>query len=447
MIYLILFFGLILRLILLGQSFWLDEAISAITASKPFPYQIFGITGDFQPPLYYVILHLWMKSGLTAEWFLRIPSVGFGLLSVYFLYALVRQLLGKNTALKAAMLLAGSQFQIYYSQELRMYSLLCLLSILSITFLVRRQWVRLSIVIAAGLLTNYMFFFMIPVQLIYIFRDRKEFFRKWLVTVSASLGIFLFWIPQFMQQLNAGNMLVSVLPAWKTLSAEPLYRLLPQLFLKFTWGRVNFPDKFLYSALFLFLGVLYIIVLFPLRKMIKKNAVRLFMLWFVIPLALSLLFSLLYPVANVWRLIFLQPPFLVLTSMAVTLRKKGNILFALLVMIGMCSNLFYWTDPQYQREKWRDAVQYMEAADSPIVFTAVNGFAPFLWYKKSNQVICSKMDTGNCLRGKYVIYADYLRDLFDPEGEIKSFIEKDYKEKEVRDFPGVGFVTLYENSH
>src|SRR3989338_9982274 len=70
----ILCIALIIRLISLDQSFWLDEAAQAVLSRNPFIPGHFN--GDFQPPLFYYLAHFWMQWG-RAEWFLRLPSVFF----------------------------------------------------------------------------------------------------------------------------------------------------------------------------------------------------------------------------------------------------------------------------------------------------------------------------------------------------------------------------------
>ena len=52
----ILFLALILRLVNLDQSFWLDEAAQVIESSRPLNQQ-FNLAADFHPPLYHLFLH------------------------------------------------------------------------------------------------------------------------------------------------------------------------------------------------------------------------------------------------------------------------------------------------------------------------------------------------------------------------------------------------------
>ena len=83
MIYLVLFFGLIFRLISLNQSLWLDEATTALVARMPIAdFFTKFMPADFHPPLYYIVVHFWVRLFGASEISLRIPSIIFGILTI-----------------------------------------------------------------------------------------------------------------------------------------------------------------------------------------------------------------------------------------------------------------------------------------------------------------------------------------------------------------------------
>src|SRR3990167_7167898 len=93
---LILLLSLVLRLISLNQSLWLDEGIQwwAVT-TFPFKHLITEyIKGDFNPPLYHAILYFWVKVFGDSEISLRFPSVLFGLGIVWFTYKIAQLIFG-----------------------------------------------------------------------------------------------------------------------------------------------------------------------------------------------------------------------------------------------------------------------------------------------------------------------------------------------------------------
>jgi mannosyltransferase len=120
------------------EGLWFDEAATAHVVMAPLAdvFQRFRTTEN-TPPLHYVIRWIWIRIFGHSEFSLRMPSVIAGVASVYFLYQLLRQLGHDRAGLIAALLLACSQYQIYYSQEARSYELMVCLSLLSSCFFVR----------------------------------------------------------------------------------------------------------------------------------------------------------------------------------------------------------------------------------------------------------------------------------------------------------------------
>lgn len=450
MIYVILIAGFILRMVLINQSFWLDEAISALTALKPFPAQFTEIYNDFQPPLYYILLHFWMKIGFSQEWFLRFPSVIFGLLTVGVVYKFTKELLGEKEALIAAFMLSLSQFHVYYSQELRMYSLLCFLTLLSTWLFYRSKWILYTLVNIVGMYTSYMYFLILVPHLIwYIYKywGKRKLSLEIAISYLAAGISYLPWWPNFIRQLGFGRNLMVEIPSWKNLSSPPFWKIIPLVFEKFTLGRIDFDNRIFYIMVFLGLALLYGYVFSSIRK--KTDERFLFLLnWFISPLVVAILGSFFIPISGIWRLIFLMPPFFILVSYSLSQHKRGTYLLIILSLVSVAGNVMYWLTPGYQREKWKDAVGFLEKSDFPAVFTVENGFAPYLWYKSGDKIICGPNTLDKCLYGKGLYYISYLSDLFDRDGLLEKKIrDNGYKNLSVTDFPGVGFIYYYENSH
>ena len=121
--------GLGLRLLFLGsKSFWLDEAFSLRAAGAAADALWTGRTDRNLPPLYYALLHYWLPLG-TSEFTLRLSSALLGVAAIPASYALARRLAAPAVAVSAAWLAALSPLLVWYSQELRSYSLLTLLGL------------------------------------------------------------------------------------------------------------------------------------------------------------------------------------------------------------------------------------------------------------------------------------------------------------------------------
>jgi mannosyltransferase len=126
-----------LRFLQLGHdSLWVDEAFSANIAGSGWGTLLDQApSADPNPPLYYVLLHIWMGAFGDSEAALRSLSAVVGVALVVVVYALGRRLGGTRAGLMAALFAAVSEFFVHYSQEARVYSLLALLATSSYYFL------------------------------------------------------------------------------------------------------------------------------------------------------------------------------------------------------------------------------------------------------------------------------------------------------------------------
>src|SRR3989344_571062 len=138
MIFVILLSAIILRFIGITQSLWLDEGINVNNAlNLDFQTLLLKYSlADFHPPGYHAVLKLWILIAGSSELAVRIPSVVFGTIAVYFTYLIGKKLFEEKTALVAATLMATSPLAIYYSQEARMYMLAAFFTSLSVYFFI-----------------------------------------------------------------------------------------------------------------------------------------------------------------------------------------------------------------------------------------------------------------------------------------------------------------------
>jgi uncharacterized membrane protein len=116
--------GLLLRMYHLDRlSFWIDEGFSAwVTEVAPFSEWI----RDVHPPLYYALLWLW-ETCSTTDWWLRLLSVLFGVMTIVVVYSLGKHMFGEEAGVWSAGFLSVLVIHIKHSQEARMYSLMVLL--------------------------------------------------------------------------------------------------------------------------------------------------------------------------------------------------------------------------------------------------------------------------------------------------------------------------------
>lgn len=157
------------------QSFWHDEGNTLRLVQRDIDPLIEAVRPDIHPPGYYLVLKGWTSLVGETEFGLRSLSAVWGILTVLFTYALGTKLYeAKAAGLLAAVLVAANSFQVYYSQEARMYAQLAALTTISLWLLAvfvttppKRLIpiaVALSLVNTLGLYTQYTYPFTLLIQ-------------------------------------------------------------------------------------------------------------------------------------------------------------------------------------------------------------------------------------------------------------------------------------------
>jgi 4-amino-4-deoxy-L-arabinose transferase-like glycosyltransferase len=108
---------------LAGQSFWWDEAFTWQTTSHGFAnlWQML-LTGDRNPPLYFLSVALWGSLTGWSEFSLRFASVCWMMIGLSFLFNLTKRLYNTSAGLWTLTLAAVVPALVIYAQEARMYA-------------------------------------------------------------------------------------------------------------------------------------------------------------------------------------------------------------------------------------------------------------------------------------------------------------------------------------
>ncbi|HUE01618.1 MAG TPA: glycosyltransferase family 39 protein [Bryobacteraceae bacterium] len=199
----------------IGRSLWLDEANSVSIASGSF-FGIFErLKADNNFPVYYVLLHFWVRLFGESEPALRLLSGLAYLAGTITVYWGGRTLFrDKRTGLSAAFCYLVSTQAIRQAQNVRMYTLLGLLSALSTVFFCRifekeddsqRPWMWYVAVNAVGALTHLWFAFVLVGQCAAVIIWRRRRLRAFLAASAASyLPFLVLWSPALYAQLHNG---------------------------------------------------------------------------------------------------------------------------------------------------------------------------------------------------------------------------------------------------
>jgi 4-amino-4-deoxy-L-arabinose transferase-like glycosyltransferase len=482
MLYLVLLLALVLRLVNLNQSLWLDEAVQAITAKESFSYIFQEILGDFHPPLYHFLMHFWVRLFGTSEIALRMPSVLFGVGTVYLVYKIAKQLSvisdqrsvgqkkpvtdNRSLVTIAAIFMASAPFHIYYSQEARMYSMACFFATLSVYFFIKvisyqasgisdrgsvtsNRWLVAKYLITTVLLiySDYFGFLVLAAQLLILFLQKKY---KFLVHCSLFIVLtYLPWIPMFIKQLQVGSSATTALPEWGRLVNLSFFRALPLTFVKFSIGRITIFNKLHYlivsGVIFVVYGSIAYKVIsnqlsvigdLPFTTKIKKLITDNWSLiaiaaWSLVPLLLAWGASIWVPNFQPFRLLLILPAFYLLLALGIGSVKSSKVRIvatAFVLAVNLLSLFRYYSNPYFHREDWKGLTAFLaEQKNAATLLPSETSNWPIKYYDQASKINLNYGSKGITTVTSYqlpvtgnqkIYYVRYLVPLFDPEEKI-----------------------------
>jgi len=401
----ILLLGFVLRLYDLGkESLWYDEAKGIEELNQPSLSSMLKekIEYHITPPFYQTFFYFWMKLGKSEFW-ARLPSALFGILSIYFIFALTSYIYNKKVGLIAAFILAISRINIYYSQEARVYSFFVFVAIISYyLFLLaidnkqRKYYTFYLISLIVLLYTHYYGIFIVFSQLLYLIwinRKRLNLIKKFLLVYLISFFSFIPWLIVY---FNTTPM-VEELTHGRISMPKPSFF----LFLLEGFSPSNselFPISLLFNQeVSISLGGM-LFALFFIFGMIKnlKNNEWISLFWIIIPLSGAFLFSILFfPIINFLTLrflLFISIPFYIIIAFLIFKIKNrllGITSIILIVFVSINPLYTYYTEPV--KTPWRDISLYVEensnADDKVILNIPYYSKIVFNYYFKKNLVM------------------------------------------------------------
>ncbi len=206
--------SVLLRVRALHFHFWIDEGISVGIASHPLSQLPQLLREDGSPPLYYVLLHVWMRLFGRSEASTHVMSLIPAVLAVLAAFGCAASLFGRRVGLCCALLVATVPFVTSYAQETRMYSLMVLLSLfvaasfLHVFVYRRRGWLPVFVVSLATALYTHNWALFLGIACFAAFlacahtmpEERRGLIRDGAISFGLVALAYLPWLPTLLYQ-------------------------------------------------------------------------------------------------------------------------------------------------------------------------------------------------------------------------------------------------------
>lgn len=378
-IFSIMLLGTILRLYgLTAKPLWYDEIGFFAHALKGFDF-MFQSVANYKIP-YIILLKGWIAIFGMGVFATRLLSVILGVASIFLTYQLGKRLFNIGPALIAAFLLSISCFDIYHSQQVKHYGLLTVIVMLSFIFFIDFFEKKNPGLLVVNLLLNILAVCTHPfgisavlIQVFYVIFMRRsiktEQLKQWLsfqFPLTLFLGLWS-WI-LFMGRSNFKAIL------WW--SRPPALQGLIDTFSTFIYGgpayglssleNISFSPV-IAKALMLIFGFFFVRGLVIIMNQKVNSRQVLVVIWVVLPVALSLVFSyFLFPVYFIKNFLFFLPAFYLIVARGVYYKRQfisGVVLAAILVLNTTPLKTMYNAKINVD---WKKAVDFVKAHELKI---------------------------------------------------------------------------------
>jgi len=360
----IILLGTALRLYHINyQSLWVDELFSIIPTNPNLSVtSLIESCKSDQPPLFFFYIHYVFKLFGYNELIGRLACATIGLVSIPVIYLLGKECGDKKAGLLAAALTTVNYFHIYYSQELRFYSMAFLLSTLSYLFFIRAYKHNRSvdyvgyILATTGLLYTHYYGMIIFLTQAFTFlillkyRRDKKFILSALLSGVVIVIAFSLWLPVIFSGLG------EVLPHIKMPS--------PDFFIKYFYYYTG--KDALSASLFCFFIFLFTKTFFSKHQK-DAEIVPVFLIiviWIVLSYLIPYIRSVLITpmLADRYTIVTL-PAWIIVFSLG--WNKINNLklkyILALVVVLSAIINLFFFKQhyTRLKKDQWREASNYV----------------------------------------------------------------------------------------
>lgn len=367
------------------ESLRLDEAQSLWQASHT-PLEIIRtVAQDVHVPLYHLILHSWMVVFGNSVSTARLLSLILFILMLPALYYLGRITYGRFVGYFAALLVAISPFFNWYGNEIRMYSLFTLITILNQIFFIKLYspngsrkppWGLYTLTALLGIFTHYFFIFLIVTQGVFFILYRRLFppdAPGRLFNSYAILASFLLPWVAYVGYLGGAERSEPLLEAPTSIN----------LFNAFSQFIFGFQGDFLNTVIVSLWPLVVLLIFFALQRGVSVSPHTVyFFLTVSMPIFLVFLVSAYFkPIFLTRYLIFTLPSFYlvmssVLGSYPPKLSRFVKVSLVLIMLGALGVEAVSRTNPV--RENYREAAEYLMERAAPQDIIVVS--APFTIY-------------------------------------------------------------------
>jgi len=384
---------------LTASCLWFDEIFSVHAAEHSWNSILNFVALDLiHPPLFYLLLKIWIGIGGEGLLWLRLLPVVISILAVFPFVALTKELkLGVWTRILALLFFATNGSLIKYSQEVRMYCLLMCLSLFSMWLFARyfyrgKNFTALVIINVLMVYTHYFGWFVVLTEVVLVLWFQRIKWRRMAAMFAVVFASFIPWVIAVLQAARHGSDIgqnigwmkrpeFSEITQFKFNLIEPLYYAASSID-PMSIYQISVPLMVIFTLAF----VLYLV---NWKRAVgdEQTSVFLLAIFMTLPILLAFAASWLLPY-SIWgtrHLIIVFAPFTVIAAIVITsipVRWLRIVSITLLLLFGCYAIVNKITTPQqlYSWCAWESLTRDALSSDPANIYTTEDLVAYIAWF-------------------------------------------------------------------
>jgi len=352
------FFLFLLNLLLKGLSVDVtdlahDEPFTVFYAQQSISEIFEMLKSENNPPLYFLLLHVFIKLFGIGTFTVRFPALIFSALTASVIYLIGERGSGRRVGVFAALLFTFSNFHFGFAHEARVYALFGLLTALSMYFFLsminapRKTGVFIGLCLV-NILLPYAHFFgwlVIGIQVLaMLFKSvRNGIMIKYAISLGAVLLCYIPYLPILFERasLSAGQ------GTWLSPpDIEEPYNMI--------WRWSNEPVIAVVFIALLLTAIIWNLIVLKKEQLFIRPIVVVSLLWFLVPFVGMFLISYKVPIYLDRYLIYVSLGFYMLLALSLErfwLRKWSGWAISVSLVLAMAFTFNYYPkDPEHARD-------------------------------------------------------------------------------------------------
>jgi mannosyltransferase len=349
--------NLVLKILFLdNRDVSMDEPFTIFYAQVDFRTLFEMLRTENNPPLFFIILHFWIKVFGISAFSVRFMAMVFSTLTVLVIYLIGKRFFSFRIGLLASLIFTFSNYHLLFAHEARVYSLFALLTSVSMFLFLQlsiRQSLRTIIFLAVTnlmlLYSHFFGFYIIFIQLTSCFlikELRNRVLKQYFIIIVMVIVLYIPYLSMFISRFWLSSSHGTWVP--KPIISD-LYNMV--------WRFSNAPVTTVCFLITLFTAFIIYLTRYKKDRESCQTTSAIILIWFFLPYIFMFLISFKIPMFLDRYMVFISLGYYLLIAMSVSYLGKKRWVYCILSIIVISLMVVTFTPHEDNKRKVKEVVQ------------------------------------------------------------------------------------------